>query len=92
MKIDTFELERYFAKYEFSAQYMLSSSDCETISMSELIDMADQELIGLWRNLKLGYTETEGHPMLRESIAELYDDFYADQMRIVVPQEGIFLL
>jgi hypothetical protein len=28
MKIALFQLERYFAKHEFSARYLLSSSDC----------------------------------------------------------------
>src|SRR5215216_2684648 len=29
MKIAPFALERYFAQYEFSARYLLSSSDCD---------------------------------------------------------------
>ena len=29
MKIQPFQLERYFAQYEFSAPYLLSPSDCE---------------------------------------------------------------
>jgi len=30
MNMEPFALERYFARYEFSAQYLLSSSDCDT--------------------------------------------------------------
>lgn len=44
MKIKPFELERYFAKYEFSAPYLMSSSDCEALTVSELIKMADDEM------------------------------------------------
>ena len=29
MKINEFKLERYFAKHEFTAKYLLSSSDCD---------------------------------------------------------------
>jgi len=92
MKIGTFALERFFAKHEFSARYLLSSSDCETLSMSELLDMADAETRNLWDRLKLGYTETPGHPALREAIADLYEDVDRDEVLVVVPEEGIFLL
>jgi hypothetical protein len=51
MKIAPFELERYFAKHEFSAQYLLSSSDCESLSMSEVLAMADAETARLWEEL-----------------------------------------
>ncbi|WP_372366503.1 aminotransferase class I/II-fold pyridoxal phosphate-dependent enzyme [Candidatus Uabimicrobium sp. HlEnr_7] len=92
MKIATFELERYFAKYEFSTKYLLSSSDCESLSMSELIEMASQETLKAWQELKLGYTEIYGHPLLRESIAEIYSSLKAENILTVVPSEGIFLL
>jgi hypothetical protein len=65
MEIAPFHLERFFAKYEFTARHLLSSSDCEALSMSELLAMADAETMGLWDELKLGYTESWGHPLLR---------------------------
>ena len=33
-----FELEQYFAKYEFSVKYLLGSSDAQTISMKQLLE------------------------------------------------------
>ena len=33
MPIQTFKLERYFARYEFSVKYLLSSSDCESLEL-----------------------------------------------------------
>ena len=33
MQLEPFVLERYFAKHEFSAKYLLSSSDCEAFYM-----------------------------------------------------------
>lgn len=92
MNIAPFLLERYFAEHEFTARYLLSSSDCEALSMAELLSMADEETRRLWKDLRLGYTETLGHPMLREAIAEIYDQIRADDILVVVPEEGIFLL
>ena len=73
MEIAPFQLERYFAKYEFSARYLLSSSDCESLSMAELLAMADVEMTEAWQALKLGYTESWGHPVLRYEIAGIYE-------------------
>jgi aspartate/methionine/tyrosine aminotransferase len=92
MKIAPFELERYFAQHEFSARYLLSSSDCEAFTMSEVLQMADKETLRLWEDLKLGYTETPGHPLLRETIANIYNGITAKDILVVVPEEGIFLL
>ena len=74
MSIAPFHLERYFAQYEFSARYLLSSSDCESLSMQVLLGMADTEITGMWEELKLGYTESWGHPLLREEIAQTVSD------------------
>jgi len=73
MRIEPFKLERYFAKHEFNAPYLLSSSDCESLTIRELLDMdpgADAEFM----KLKLGYTESQGAPLLREHIAALYSN------------------
>ena len=92
MKMTPFALERYYAKHEFSARYMLSSSDCEALSMSELVGMADIETRQLWGELKLGYTETPGHPLLRQEISKLYEHIDTQGILVMAPQEGIFLL
>ena len=68
---ETGELERYFARHEFSARWLLSSSDCEALSMQDLLEMADDDSRRLWESLKLGYTESAGHPRLRSAIAAL---------------------
>ena len=92
MRIAPFALERYFAKHEFCARYLLSSSDCESLSLSELLAMADRETTALWKKLRLGYTETPGHPLLREEISRLYSGITAENILVTVPEEGIFLL
>ena len=51
INIQPFALERYFARPEFSARYLLSSSDCESLSMADLLAMADPETTLLWDEL-----------------------------------------
>ena len=77
-----FELERYFARHEFDAPYLLSSSDMETIRVGELLELADEEGRRMWEGLALGYTEPQGHPLLREEISTLYE---------TVPPEGVLV-
>lgn len=91
MNIKPFKLERYFAKYEFSVKYLLSSSDCDGLLQSDLINLADDETRHLWDNLTLGYTESLGHPILREEISKLYKGINANDCLVIVPEEGIYI-
>jgi aspartate/methionine/tyrosine aminotransferase len=91
MKISPFKLERYFARYEFSAPFLLSCSDCEPLSLRELLSFGDEDALDLWANLGLGYTESQGHPLLREEIARLYAHIAPDDVLVVTPEEGIFI-
>lgn len=91
MQIRPFKLERYFAKYEFSAPYLLSPSDCESLSLQELLDWAESEGLELWERLGLGYTESQGHPLLRREIAQLYQNIASEEVLVVAPEEGIFI-
>jgi len=91
MKITPFALERYFAKYEFSANYLLSSSDCDGLPMAEVVSWADDETKMLWENLALGYTESNGHPLLRQEVANLYRGITPEEVLIAAPEEGIFI-
>jgi aspartate/methionine/tyrosine aminotransferase len=90
MKIPPFALERYFARYEFSARYLMSSSDCDGLAVSELLEWADDEMREMWDGLHLGYTESLGHPLLREEIAGLYDGVQAGEVITFVPEEAIY--
>ena len=40
MKIRDFGLEIFFGRYEFSAPYLLAQSDCESLSIRELLALA----------------------------------------------------
>lgn len=92
MKIPPFELERYFAKYEFSVEHLLCCSDCEPLGMQELVSMADEETRRMWENLALGYTESEGLPALRREIAALYSNMAPSDVFVAAPEELIFIL
>jgi aspartate/methionine/tyrosine aminotransferase len=91
MSINPFKLERYFARHEFTARYLLSPSDCESLGMNELLQMADPESLSLWEGLRLGYTESPGHPLLRAEITGLYPGLFAEQVIVAVPEEAIFI-
>jgi aspartate/methionine/tyrosine aminotransferase len=91
MRIEPFALERYFATYEFTARYLLSASDCESLSQRELLALADRETLRLWEELGLGYTESQGHPLLRQEIAGLYGNASPDDILIAAPEEAIFI-
>jgi len=90
MKLEPFQLERYFAKHEFTAPYLLCSSDCESMALDELLALepgAEQRFKSLW----LGYTESLGDPELRQAIATLYEKTDADQVLVHAgAEEAIF--
>ena len=92
MQIADFALERYFARWEFNVRHLLCASDVEGYTLAELLSLADDETRALWDELRLGYTESAGHPLLRAEIAALYDDVAADEILTVVgAEEGIFI-
>jgi aspartate/methionine/tyrosine aminotransferase len=86
-----FKLERYFAEHEFGATHLLSSSDCESFGLGELLGLFDGETLGLWRDLRLGYTESAGHPVLRREIAALYRGLRPEDVIVLSPGEGILI-
>ena len=88
MRLKLFSLERYFAKHEFTAKYLLSSSDCETLSQRELVEMADSTTGDMWKNRRLGYTESPCHPLLRREIANLNKTVWPDDILVLTPEEG----
>jgi aspartate/methionine/tyrosine aminotransferase len=78
MKLPPFALERYFEEHEFSAPYMMCASDCETLSVAELLAMEPNAEAAL-QELPLHYTEARGGAALREAVAALYTTLSPDQ-------------
>ena len=91
MRIDPFEIERFYERWEFKAELMLSSSDCESRPVSELLALepgAEERL----HSLRLGYTEVTGSAELREAIAGTYELAAPDDvLTLAAAEEGIFI-
>ena len=92
MQIKPFRIEQYFAKHEFSAKYLLASSDAESRTIQEVLDLepgTDERFMRHW----CGYTESAGAPSLRAVIAGIYRDIAPDQALVVSSaEEGILLV
>ena len=86
-----FKLERYFGDKEHRARFLLSSSDCETMGLGELLGAADPATLAMWEGLRLGYTEPMGHPALRDEVAALYPGLGPGNVLLISPGEGILL-
>lgn len=93
MRIADFALERFFARWEFAVEHLLCASDVEGYPMGEVLALADRETRAMWDGLRLGYTESTGHPLLRAEIATLYDRSEADDVLVFAgAEEAIFCL
>ena len=91
MNLPPFKLERYFARYEFNTEYLLCASDCESMSVSELLALengAAEKFQQVW----LGYTESQGSPALRAEICKLYETIQPEDILVHSgAEEAIFL-
>lgn len=91
MIVSEFLLEKYFAQYEFTADYMFSCSDCDGYSMKYILEQASDREREMWENLHLGYTETPGSPYLREAIVQYYGMVETDDIVVASPGELSFM-
>ena len=91
MKLPEFKLERFLAQYEFKAPYLLCSSDCESMSIDELLSLEPNAYHGFHQTW-LGYTETLGSPALRQEIARTYQHIDIDEILVHAgAEEAIFI-
>ena len=88
--IREFALERYFARWEFAARHLLSASDCEPMTVRELLDVCGAPA-SMVTELRLSYAESQGAPTLRERIARMYRGLDAEDIVVAVPEEAIYL-
>jgi len=91
MQIEPFAIERFYERWEFRAELMLSSSDCESLAVSDLLALepdARERLL----SLRLGYTEVPGSAELRAAIAAGYERAEpSDVLALAAAEEGIFV-
>ncbi|SFB37228.1 Aspartate/methionine/tyrosine aminotransferase [Amycolatopsis marina] len=87
-----FRLETHFSRWEFTAEHHLTASDAETVSMRDLLALADDGDRQAWEELRLGYTETFGDPDLRAAIAATYEKIEPDEVICFAgAEEGLYL-
>ena len=91
MNLPPFKLERYFAQHEFNTEFLLCSSDCESMSVADLLALetgAAEKFQQTW----LGYTESLGSPALRREIAKVYETIQPEEILVHTgAEEAIFL-
>lgn len=96
MKIKPFATEEFFARYEFSAPFMLSASDCESMTIAELLELHGEVSLEDFGSCPLHYTESQGGLFVREAIARSYGGDHGEVapehvIMLNAPQEGIYL-
>jgi len=91
-RLPEFRLETYFSRWEFAAQHHLTASDAQTLTLSELLALADADDLAAWETMSFGYTETFGDPGLRQAISETYEAVTADDVICFAgAEEALFL-
>jgi len=91
MRLPEFKLERYFAKYEFNTEYLLCSSDCEAMSIADLLAF-EPDSIDEYQQVWLGYTNSKGGFDLRNEICKLYESINPEDVLVHTGAgEAIFL-
>ena len=91
MNFPPFKLERYFAKYEFNTEFLLCSSDCESVSVADLLAL-EEDAVEKFQQVWLGYTESQGSPTLRTEICKLYETIQPENILVHTgAEEAIFL-
>jgi hypothetical protein len=90
-KLPDFKLEVYLGKWEFAARWYMTPSDAQTLTIKELLALADPADRAAWEDLPLGYIETWGTPKLRSAIAATYKGIAADDvLAFAGAEEGIY--
>jgi len=91
MSLREFALERYFARWEFTAPHLLSASDCEALTVRELLGIAGLGTSVL-EDLQLSYIESQGTAALRDRIAAHYSGLSSEDVVVTsAPEEAIYL-
>jgi len=91
VQIRPFAIEQFYDRWEFTAELMFSSSDCESRSVDELLALepgASERLL----EMHLGYTEVRGSHELRAAVASGYERVAPeDVLTLAAAEEGIFI-
>jgi len=92
MNIKPFKLERYYTLNEHSAKYSICNSDCEAMTIKEILAL-EKNAEDAFQNTWLGYTETRGDLKLRDAISAIYNNLSTENITVCTgAQEPIFLI
>lgn len=90
MKIDAFKMERLQSTWENVVEFNLSESGVHPLSLRELVSAEELEEI---LRIRLGYSQTNGTPELRDEIRKLYPGAVPEQILVTAgSSEANFLL
>lgn len=79
MKLAPFALERWQSEWENRVPFNLAESGVHPLTLEELLDGSEREALA---RVRLGYTQTNGTPALREAIAALHPGASADNVLV----------
>jgi aspartate/methionine/tyrosine aminotransferase len=89
--LNTFKLEEYLSDKEHRARYLLCCSDAESMSLQNLLALADAQMREVWEQVHLGYVEVRGSENVRTEIATLYPELSGqDVICFAGAQEALF--
>ncbi len=71
-ELPDFELEVYLGEWEFAARHHLTASDAQTLTIGELLALAEPERAAQFEQLALSYTPTWGTSQLLNAVAGIY--------------------
>lgn len=91
MKLPIFKLEEYFNNREFISEYLFSSSDMESYSVRNLLELDSTKNFEKFLDLKLNYIEPKGSSFLIDEILKEYPKFNKDNIHCFSgAEEGIY--
>ncbi len=75
-----FALGDFLSRWSGTTRHDLAASDCETLTLAALLEMAVPDEAGDWRQQRLGYADPHGGIALRRAIASRYETLTADDV------------
>lgn len=77
---EPFALANFLSRWIPTVRHDLASSDSETTTLSDLLDVAGRDDLDRWQRLGFGYLDPRGADWLRGTIASRYEGLIADDI------------
>jgi aspartate/methionine/tyrosine aminotransferase len=85
------ELSTLLARLHVRMPHHLGASECETMTVADLLGLADADDAARWQGLRLSYTDPLGAPWLRDTIAGRYSGIGSEGLVCFAgAQEGLY--